>query len=323
MRTLTSLYTLAIAFVATSNALVQAINYHPVVLWHGMGDDCCNPDSMGTVVKFIEARLPGVFVHSINTASDPDSDRKASFFGVINDQIDSVCQQLKKIPELRNGFNAIGFSQGGLFMRGYVQRCNDPPVHNLVTFGSPHMGVSEVPGCTGKFSLWCSLMRSIVNGQVYGSWAQTHSIQAQYFKLLSKMDDYMKHSVFLPFINNEHETKNATYNKRINQLERLVLIRFADDVTIIPKETAWFGFYNTHGNQTLSLKELPIYKEDWIGLRELDTSGRLIFKEAPGQHMRISLDYLDVEVLRPYFSKRHDQRLVMQLDTDETDFTKL
>lgn len=108
---------------------------------------------------------------------------------------------MKKIPELRSGFNAIGFSQGGLFTRGYVQRCNNPPVHNLVTFGSPHMGkfvdklthlfiytingtgVSEVPGCTGKFSLWCSLMRSIVNGQVYGSWAQTHSIQAQYFKV--------------------------------------------------------------------------------------------------------------------------------------------
>jgi hypothetical protein len=42
---------------------------------------------MGAVTKFIESRLPGVFIHSINTASDRESDKKASFFGIINDQV--------------------------------------------------------------------------------------------------------------------------------------------------------------------------------------------------------------------------------------------
>ena len=37
------------------------------------------------------------------------------------------------VPELRNGFNAIGFSQGGLFLRAYVENCNNPRVMNLVT----------------------------------------------------------------------------------------------------------------------------------------------------------------------------------------------
>ncbi len=29
----------------------------PVVLWHGMGDSCCAPYSIGAVAKVIEARL--------------------------------------------------------------------------------------------------------------------------------------------------------------------------------------------------------------------------------------------------------------------------
>jgi hypothetical protein len=35
---------------------------HAVVLWHGMGDTCCLPTSMGYVKKMIEKAIPGVYV---------------------------------------------------------------------------------------------------------------------------------------------------------------------------------------------------------------------------------------------------------------------
>ncbi len=50
--------------------------------------------------------------------------------------------QLASDPNLKDGFNAVGFSQGGQFLRAYVERCNNPPVHNLITFGGQHMGMS-------------------------------------------------------------------------------------------------------------------------------------------------------------------------------------
>jgi palmitoyl-protein thioesterase len=93
---------------------------------------------------------PGSFVHSIMIGADPEEDRKASFFDQIHKQVESVCDTLKKIPELKDGFDALGFSQGGLFFRAYVQQCNDPPVRNLISFGSPHGGVSDVPNCQDK-----------------------------------------------------------------------------------------------------------------------------------------------------------------------------
>ena len=74
-------------------------------------------------------------------------DKRASFFGKINDQVDKVCKDLKLVKGLQNGFNGVGFSQGGLMMRAYLQRCNDPPILNLVTFGSPHAGLQFNRGC--------------------------------------------------------------------------------------------------------------------------------------------------------------------------------
>jgi hypothetical protein len=82
-----------------------------VVLWHGMGDDCCNPDSMGRVMELIKSRLPGTFVYSVQVGSTVDEDQKSGFFGKIDEQVDAVCEQLAGIAELQHGFNAIGFSQ--------------------------------------------------------------------------------------------------------------------------------------------------------------------------------------------------------------------
>lgn len=61
-------------------------------------------------------------------------------FGNVNEQIDFVAEQIANITELEDGFDAIGFSQAGQFLRAYVERYNSPPVHNLITFGAQHMG---------------------------------------------------------------------------------------------------------------------------------------------------------------------------------------
>ena len=37
----------------------------PTVLWHGMGDTCCNPLSMGTIKREIEKSVPGIYVYSM------------------------------------------------------------------------------------------------------------------------------------------------------------------------------------------------------------------------------------------------------------------
>ena len=45
-----------------SNGTAAAASPISVVLWHGMGDSCCLPMSMGWVKKTVEQRVPGVYV---------------------------------------------------------------------------------------------------------------------------------------------------------------------------------------------------------------------------------------------------------------------
>lgn len=133
-----------IALVSLARALPAAetrrrpISRRPVVLWHGLGDSAFSP-VMAKLKEAIEAMHPGIYVHNVALKPTFLSDQHASIYGNVNDQVDQVCAQLERIPQLARGFDAVGFSQGGQFMRAYVQRCNAPRVHNLMTFGSQHM----------------------------------------------------------------------------------------------------------------------------------------------------------------------------------------
>ena len=75
----------------------------PVVLWHGMGDDCCHAFSMGAIKKLIESQIPGVYVLSLcigNNIQDTSqcnqvTDTMNGFLGDVNSQIEYACEVVK------------------------------------------------------------------------------------------------------------------------------------------------------------------------------------------------------------------------------------
>ena len=64
----------------------------------------------------VEKDVPGIYVNSIQIGDDAKEDTLNGFFMNVNDQITEVCANLSVDPELQNGFNAMGFSQGGQFL---------------------------------------------------------------------------------------------------------------------------------------------------------------------------------------------------------------
>jgi len=176
-----------------------------------MGDSCCSPHSIGAVKSYLEDLLDGrVFVHSIAIGSTVDRDVLSSYFGSVNDQVDLVCDELRSIPELQQGYVAVGFSQGGQFLRAVVQRCQHlgPKMHTLVTMGSQHQGVMDVPGCwEPSFNVtpsWgCRVMEHLLGLGAYVPFVQRNSIQAQYFKDPLELEVYAQRSAFLADINVE------------------------------------------------------------------------------------------------------------------------
>ena len=62
---------------------------------------------------------------------------------------------------------------------------------------------------------------------------------------------------------------------------------------IIPRETAWFQFYDNDKN-VVDLKNSDFYKNDYIGLKTLDDQNKINFVEIQGNH----LDFSDNDILR-------------------------
>jgi len=45
----------------------------PLVIWHGMGDSCCNPLSMGAIKKMVEKKIPGIHILSLEIGKTLES----------------------------------------------------------------------------------------------------------------------------------------------------------------------------------------------------------------------------------------------------------
>lgn len=258
----------------------------PIVIWHGLGDNY-NTSSMHRMQELIEANVPNSFVYSVYIDKDPALDQQKSIFGDANDELQIACDQLLQVPELQGGFTGIGFSQGGLFMRAIVEKCKSVSVSRLVTFGSPHMGVLELPLCENDRDWICKRRNALLKRQVWLPLVQNTVIPAQYFRDPAQYSSYVEHSRFLAGINNEKsDSVDAEAKRRFEQLERLVLIQFTKDTTLVPKESAFFQEVNGDTGDIVPFTETAMYKNDLIGLRKLYKEKKVEFYKVDDEHMR-------------------------------------
>ncbi|XP_055655917.1 palmitoyl-protein thioesterase 1 [Falco peregrinus] len=243
-----------------------------------------------------------------------------SFFMNVNDQVREVCSQLAKDPHLKGGYNAMGFSQGGQFLRAVAQRCPSPPMLNLISIGGQHQGVYGFPRCPGESSHICDWIRKTLDLGAYTQAVQEHLVQAEYWHDPLKEDDYRKNSIFLADINQERvrtwlmakwfssdldlfsiafiQGINETYKKNLMALKKFVMVKFLNDTMVDPPISEWFGFYKSgQAKETIPLKETLLYKEDRLGLQEMDKAGKLVFLGVKGDHLHFSEEWFYTTIL--------------------------
>ena len=270
----------------------------PLIIWHGLGDSY-DADGLQSTGDLAQEVHPGTYVYYIRTDDDGGNDRTNTFFGNVTTQLEEVCAALHDQPGLldpedtqRVRVDALGFSQGGQFLRGLVERCQGLSVRSLVTFGSQHNGIAEFQQC-GTFDFLCKGATGLIKGNAWTEYVQGKVVPAQYYRTVNETtgrpsEEYLKHSNFLADINNERKGKNGTYAEKIAGLEKFVMFVFREDVTVVPKETGWFAEVNATSGEVTPLRERALYKEDWLGLRRLDEKGGLVFKNTTGKHMELS-----------------------------------
>eukprot|EP00090_Calanus_glacialis_P001930 TRINITY_DN11436_c0_g1_i1.p1 TRINITY_DN11436_c0_g1~~TRINITY_DN11436_c0_g1_i1.p1 ORF type:complete len:310 (-),score=86.91 TRINITY_DN11436_c0_g1_i1:27-929(-) len=271
----------------------------PVVLWHGMGDSAAGMTGIESILK---ENIDGVYVHRIMIGGNIVIDTESGFFRDTNRQISEVCEMMANDPELQDGYNAIGFSQGGQFLRAVAQRCPNPPMKNLVTFGAQHQGVFGFPNCPGEMVFFCDIVRDLLNYGAYVEFVQDILVQAQYWHDPLHFDTYVEKSKFLAEINNEKTEKNASYAINLAKLENFVLVKHTEDSMVEPRESEHFEFYVPgQADVILPLRESPIYVEDRIGLKALDEAGKLHFMEVEGDHLQFSRQWLIDNIIEVFF----------------------
>jgi len=162
-----------------------------------MGDTCCASGSIGFIQKFLEQHINGVYVHSLMLGSNERDDFVNSYLMDSNAQIEQACKMVQNDTRLQNGYHAVGFSQGGQFVRALAQRCPDPPILNLVTFGAQHQGVYGLPRCPGENATLCNLARELLNYGAYVDFVQKRLVQAQYWHDPLKEELYKEKSLLI------------------------------------------------------------------------------------------------------------------------------
>lgn len=273
----------------------------PLVIWHGLGDSY-DATGLQETVDVVKSLYPNTYVKVIQLGDTGSADRQETFFGNVTEQLQRVCTDLAEDEILKSApaINALGFSQGGQFLRGYVERCNTPPVHNLVTFGGQHNGISEFESCSSATDFACQAANALLKLGTWTPTVQSRLVPAQYYRDSDDLSSYLSYSNFLADINNERKHKNRHYADNIARLNRFVMYMFSDDTTVVPKESSWFGDYNKTSQKATPLELRPIYQEDWLGLRMLAEKGGIVYDLLQGEHMQFSQEALTT-VVKSYF----------------------
>jgi len=220
----------------------------------------------------------------------------------VNTQVELVCAMIKNDSQLQGGYNAIGLSQEGQFLRAVAQRCPEPRMINLISLGGQHQGVFGLPRWSAPKKEWCEIIDKLITHVAYAGWVQKFLVQAEYWHDPFRNEEYIGKSVFLADINNERGI-NGSYKENLQKLENLVLVRFEDETIVQPKESEWFGYFRPGSvKEMVAMENTTLFTEDRLGLKAMKAGGKLHLLSSPGDHLRFTREWFDTNILKPFLA---------------------
>jgi len=266
---------------------------------HGMGDFAKNPSGMIPLALEISRYLGGAYVLNVQIGESSVADILNGFIMNLDDQVDYFAKVVQGDSKLSRGFNAVGYSQGNLIVRGYVERYNDPPVLNFISMHGPLAGIGGFPGCSIDSAL-CRAFSELLGDFAYKPFIQNNLAQANYFRDPLKIPQYLDGDRFLVDINNE-VNPTTTYKSNWSNLKSLCLVKAIADTVVIPNDSEWLGFFEDGSfDRIWEFTRTPWYQQDSFGLQSLYSTGRVSFNTTSGDHLDFSKDFL-LDLVGTYF----------------------
>uniref|UniRef100_A0A6C0KQ33 Uncharacterized protein n=1 Tax=viral metagenome TaxID=1070528 RepID=A0A6C0KQ33_9ZZZZ len=234
---------------------VNAEQKTPVVLVHGILSD---------INELVDAKM--WFSQNLDReiySIEIGNGRFDSFSKNMKWQVDALTHSINSFSTLSQEFHIIGFSQGGLLSRAFVENSNNRRVKTLMTFGTPHMGVYYYS-----------------DDSVYSVENQKHMSYTNYWKDPYNMPLYLKNCTFLPILNGEIESDLTLYNK----VENFVMVWSPVDEVIRPIESGKYEFYNENSDVIVPFTVSETFKRNNIGIKSMFEEGRIKFVQTNCAH---------------------------------------
>lgn len=234
---------------------------YPTVLLHGV---LANKNNMNELKQLLELNF-NIKVYNLEIGNGAIT----SLYTPMNKQLDMLCDTIYSMDELKNGFNFIGMSQGGLLARGYVEYCNKYPVNNLITLVSPNGGVYYYNDIAKNF---------------YEPNKQEDMSITNYWRDPYRYDIYLTNSTYLPQLNNEIPLKINQNN--LDVVKNFIMIWSPLDEVIKPPESGKLSLFDIiHNNLILvNLFNSNLYKKNNLKLKTMNEQKRLHIFETDCLH---------------------------------------
>jgi palmitoyl-protein thioesterase len=234
---------------------------YPTILIHGIGGDISDLNDMQ---ESLESK--GVETYNIEIGNG----KIDSIFWNINKQCQVFSENINNLNLESKKINIIGISQGGLIARCYVEKySNIKPVHSLITYATPHMGVYN-----SKINLK----------------------RLEYWKNPFNYQNFLLNNDFLVYINNDKKHVDTTlYRDNMISLDNFLIVWSDLENVVEPKESTKFEYFNISLANTdnkleiVGLFESELYKKDYIGLKKLYENNKLIIKRVDCKHEEFKL----------------------------------
>lgn len=191
--------------------------------------------------------------------------------------------------------------------RSILEDCDissETKIRNLLTIGTPNMGVSEMPllKCNVKdikaHPVLCRVEHLAMVIAPYTNYMQKNFASAGYVRNTADLGDYLKGATFLPALNNEIGNGTAAYKRhkeRIKALNAAMFVEFTKDHIVFPRVSEVFGQVTGESASLFSDKRVtePVtnttwYKDDALGLQSLNKEGKVQLVKIDGEHIKFT-----------------------------------
>ena len=202
---------------------IKAALLYPTILIHGIGGDSSD---LLDLKNGLESQCAEVYNIEIGNG------KIDSIFWNINKQCLTLSDNIYNLSLKSEKINLLGVSQGGLLARCYVEKYSHlvKPVHSLITYGTPHMGI-------------------------YNSFIELKRLE--YWKNPFKYQEFLQTNDFLAYINNERfHTDTKLYRENILTLDNFLVVWTELETVVTPKESTRFEFYNISMAETSGQLEI-------------------------------------------------------------------